>query len=55
MTSLLESMATKSNSRTRSANSSSSSPPAKRQKITVAPFAATFPHRTLLSSSKMGQ
>jgi hypothetical protein len=45
-------MATKSNSRTRSASSSSSSPPAKRQKITVAPFAATFPRRTLLSSSR---
>jgi hypothetical protein len=44
-------MATKSN-RTRSASSSSSSPPAKRQKITVAPFAATFPRRTLLSSSR---
>jgi len=45
-------MATKSNSRTRSASSSSSAPPAKRQKITVAPFAATFPRRTLLSSSR---
>jgi hypothetical protein len=45
-------MATKSNSRTRSANSSSSAPTAKRQKITVAPFAATFPRRTLLSSSR---
>jgi hypothetical protein len=45
-------MATKSNSRTRSASSSSSSPPAKRQKITVAPFAASFPRRTLLSSSR---
>ena len=45
-------MATKSNSRTRSASSSSSSPPAKRQKITVAPFAAAFPRRTLLSSSR---
>ena len=40
------------NSRTRSASSSSSSPPAKRQKITVAPFAASFPRRTLLSSSR---
>ncbi len=40
------------NSRTRSASSSSSSPPAKRQKITVAPFAAAFPRRTLLSSSR---
>jgi len=38
--------------RTRSASSSSSSPPAKRQKITVAPFAAKFPRRTLLSSSR---
>ena len=45
-------MAAKSNSRTRSASSSSSSPPAKRQKITVAPFAAAFPRRTLLSSSR---
>jgi hypothetical protein len=45
-------MASKSNSRTRSASSSSSSPPAKRQKITVAPFAAAFPRRTLLSSSR---
>jgi hypothetical protein len=45
-------MATKTNSRTRSASSSSSSPPAKRQKITVAPFAAAFPRRTLLSSSR---
>jgi hypothetical protein len=45
-------MSTKSNSRTRSASSSSSAPPAKRQKITVAPFAATFPRRTLLSSSR---
>jgi hypothetical protein len=45
-------MATKSNSRTRSASSSSSAPPAKRQKITVAPFAAAFPRRTLLSSSR---
>ena len=45
-------MATKTNSRTRSASSSSSSPPAKRQKITVAPFAASFPRRTLLSSSR---
>jgi hypothetical protein len=45
-------MATKSNSRTRSASSSSSSPPAKRQKSTVAPFAAAFPRRTLLSSSR---
>ena len=45
-------MATKSNSRTRSASSSSSAPPAKRQKITVAPFAAVFPRRTLLSSSR---
>jgi hypothetical protein len=45
-------MATKSNSRTRSASSSSSTPPAKRQKITVAPFAASFPRRTLLSSSR---
>jgi len=45
-------MATKSNNRTRSASSSSSSPPAKRQKITVAPFAAAFPRRTLLSSSR---
>ena len=43
-------MATKTNSRTRSA-SSSSSPPAKRQKITVAPFAASLPRRTLLTSS----
>ena len=41
-----------SNSRTRSASSSSSSPPAKRQKITVAPFAASVPRRTLLSSSR---
>jgi len=40
------------NSRTRSASSSSYSPPAKRQKITVAPFAAAFPRRTLLSSSR---
>ena len=45
-------MASKSNSRTQSASSSSSAPPAKRQKITVAPFAATFPRRTLLSSSR---
>jgi len=45
-------MATKSNSRTRSASSSSTAPPAKRQKITVAPFAAAFPRRTLLSSSR---
>jgi hypothetical protein len=45
-------MATKSNSRTRSASGSSSSPPAKRQKITVAPFAAAFPRRTLLFSSR---
>ena len=53
-------MATKSNSRTRSASSASSSPPPKRQKITgtpfaattVAPFAATFPRRTQLSSSR---
>ena len=45
-------MATKSNSRTRSASSSSSSPPAKRQKTTVAPFAASFPRRTPLSSSR---
>jgi hypothetical protein len=53
-------MATKTNSRTRSASSASSSPPPKRQKITgtpfaattVAPFAATFPRRTLLSSSR---
>jgi hypothetical protein len=45
-------MATKSNSKTRSASSSSSAPPAKRQKITVAPFAAAFPRRTLLSSSR---
>jgi hypothetical protein len=45
-------MATKSNSRTRSASSSSSSPPPKRQKITVVPFAAAFPRRTLLSSSR---
>jgi hypothetical protein len=45
-------MASNSNSRTRSASSSSSSPPAKRQKITVAPFAAAFPRRTLLSSSR---
>jgi hypothetical protein len=45
-------MATKSSSRTRSAGSSSSSPPAKRQKTTVAPFAASFPRRTLLSSSR---
>ena len=44
-------MATKTNSRTRSA-SSSSSPPAKRQKLTVAAFAASFPRRTLLSSSR---
>jgi hypothetical protein len=43
---------TKSKSRTRGASSSSSAPPAKRQKITVAPFAATFPRRTLLSSSR---
>jgi hypothetical protein len=49
---LKKKMATKSNSRTRSASSSSTSPPAKRQKITVAPFAATFPRRTLLSSSR---
>jgi len=42
-----------SNSRTRGASSSSSSPPAKRQKIAaVAPFAATFPRRSLLSSSR---
>ena len=40
------------NSRTRSSSSSSSAPPAKRQKITVAPFAAAFPRRTLLSSSR---
>ena len=39
-------------SRTRSASSSSSAPPAKRQKITVAPFAAKFPRRALLSSSR---
>jgi hypothetical protein len=49
-------MASKSNSRSRGrargANSSSSSPPAKRQKITVVPFAAAFPRRTLLSSSR---
>jgi hypothetical protein len=45
-------MATKSNSRTRSASSASSSPRAKRQKITVAPFAASLPRRTLLSSSR---
>jgi hypothetical protein len=45
-------MATKSNSRTRSASSASTAPPPKRQKITVAPFAATFPRRTLLSSSR---
>ena len=32
--------------------SNSSSPPAKRQKITVEPFAAAFPRRTLLSSSR---
>ena len=42
----------RSNNRTRSASSSSSSPPPKRQKITVAPFAASFPRRTLLSSSR---
>ena len=40
-----------SNSRPRNASSPSSSPPAKRQKITVAPFAASLPRRTLLSSS----
>jgi len=45
-------MATKSSSRTRSASSSSTAPPAKRQKITVVPFAASFPRRTLLSSSR---
>jgi hypothetical protein len=46
-------MATKSNSRTRSASSSSCAPPAKRhKKIKVAPFAAAFPRRTLLSSSR---
>jgi hypothetical protein len=45
-------MATKSNSRTRSASSASTAPPPKRQKITVAPFAAAFPRRTLLSSSR---
>ena len=45
-------MESKSNRRTRSASSSSSAPPAKRQKITVAPFAAAFPRRTLLSSSR---
>ena len=46
-------MASKSNSRTRSASSTSSSAPtAKRQKITVAPFLAAFPRRTLLSSSR---
>ena len=45
-------MATKSSSRTRSASSASTAPPAKRQKITVAPFAAAFPRRTLLSSSR---
>jgi len=33
-------------------SSSSAAPPAKRQKITVAPFAAAFPRRTLLSSSR---
>jgi hypothetical protein len=33
-------------------SSASTSPPAKRQKITVAPFAAAFPRRTLLSSSR---
>ena len=49
---LSQKMATKTNSRTRSASSSSSSPPAKRQKITVTPFAASFPRRTLLSSSR---
>jgi hypothetical protein len=48
-------MAPKSNSRTRSASSSSTAPPAKRQKITVAPFAAAFPRRTLLSSSRWVQ
>jgi hypothetical protein len=52
MSSKLKKMATKSNSRTRSASSSSSAPPPKRQKITVAPFAAAFPRRTLLSSSR---
>ena len=45
-------MASKSNSRTRSASSASTAPPAKRQKTTVAPFAASFPRRTLLSSSR---
>ena len=44
-------MATKTNRRTRSTSSSSSAPPAKRQKITVAPFTASFP-RSLLSSSR---
>jgi hypothetical protein len=48
-------MATKPNRRKRSANSPSP-PPAKRRKImkvpAVAPFAATFPRRTLLSSSR---
>jgi hypothetical protein len=44
-------MATKSNRKTRSASSSSSSPRPKRQKITVAPFTASFP-RSLLSSSQ---
>jgi len=33
-------------------SSASTSPPAKRQKITVAPFTAAFPRRTLLSSSQ---
>ncbi len=45
-------MATKTNSRTRGASNASTAPPAKRQKTTVAPFAATFPRRTLLSSSR---
>jgi len=45
-------MASKWNSRNRSASSPPFSPPAKRQKITVVPFAASFPRRTLLSSSR---
>ena len=45
-------MATKTNRKTRGASSSSSSPPAKRQKITVAPFVVAFPRRTRLSSTQ---
>ena len=45
-------MATKTNHKTRGASSSSSSPPAKRHKITVAPFVVAFPRRTRLSSTQ---